>query len=189
MCWDTQPLFERKCEQTDPRRFLFSTASTRNDCHSFLPRWSPSVCISAVNTRWRSEFWGRVPASLLASSVTFCLGFFICENGQNPCHFLPSTVSSGKCINSDNELSYCITTLKTQALHLQRSLRQSLWKHEMKQCRIVIKVWSFISEDIVSMFWTNTFLIYGAGLVFWRALCRKDGMQAYASIQPHGRHH
>lgn len=52
----------------------------------------------------------------------------------------------------------------------------------MKQCGIMREVWSVISEDIVSMFQTYSFLIHGVGLVLrcW------DGMHAYVSFQPCG---
>lgn len=56
----------------------------------------------------------------------------------------------------------------------------------MKQCGIVTEVWHVISEDIVSVFWTYTFLMHGVGLASGKALWRRDGMHAYASLQPQG---
>lgn len=109
-CWETQPLFGRKCEQTDLRRFLFITTYLLEQLSlppSFLPSLSESF--NAENTKWRSQFWVWVMISLPASTVTFCLGFFICEMGQSPCHLFHYAVSSGKCINVMNSAK-CITS-------------------------------------------------------------------------------
>lgn len=35
-------------------------------------------------------------------------------------------------------------------------------------CEMVIEVWSLLSEDMVSTFWTCFLLIHGVGLVSWR---------------------
>lgn len=50
----------------------------------------------------------------------------------------------------------------------------------MKQCGLVVEVWSLISEDIVSIFCTNSLLIQGWG-VSWRTLWCRGGMHASVS--------